>query len=122
MLVLDTNIVIYYLQGLEDISNWVEHHLAKGQRFAISAMSLVELLSYPSISPEEIFHIEQWVRAVCVVDVDPDIARCAALLRRRRRLTTTDAVIGATALALGVPLVTRDVRLSKIGHVKVIVP
>ncbi len=85
-------------------------------------MTLVELLSYPKISREEIFNIERWARAVFVVDVDAEIARTAAMLRRRQHVTTIDAVIAATALLLRAPLVTRDVRLTKIQNIKVIKP
>ncbi|MFA4845043.1 MAG: PIN domain-containing protein [Patescibacteria group bacterium] len=122
MVVLDTNIVILYLEKETKITDWVDRCLAKNEQFAISSMTVVELLGYQEISIEEIFRIERWLHGVLVIDVDINIAREAARLRRGKQLTTTDAVIVATAAALNASLVTRDARLSKVRGIKVIRP
>lgn len=122
MIVLDTNIVILYLQANAEITVWVDRLLERGEQFAISSMTIVELLGYQKISMQEIFRIERWLHGVLVIDVDASIAREAARLRRHSQVTTTDAVIAATAAILNVTLATRDIRLTKIRHIKIIKP
>lgn len=122
MIILDTNIVILYLQGENDICQWIDDCLSKGKKFAISSITVVELMSYPKISLAEIFQIEQWLHAVLVVNIDTSIAREAARLRRVKAITTTDAVIAATAILFKVSLATRDKRLSKMRDLNVVMP
>ena len=120
--VLDTNIIILYLHDDVSIVRWVDSQRLRRNVIAISTMTVVELLSFPRISPEEVFSIEQWLRDVLVIDVDLSIARESALLRRQTGLTTTDSIIAATAVLLKASLATRDVAFKKIRDVSVLVP
>lgn len=122
MIVLDTNIVILFVQGDEEIVRWVNRQRKNSELFGISTMSVVELLGFPRISPEEIMRIEQWLKALYVVDVDTSIAREAAQLRREFRLSAIDAVIAATAVIMRATLATRDVQLKRIRDIEVVKP
>lgn len=53
MIVLDTNIVIYYLQGVEEVADWIENKIAKGETLVISTLSVVELLSYKKLDTNQ---------------------------------------------------------------------
>lgn len=122
MMVLDTNIIILYMNGEESIVEWINRHRSIGERFVISPISVVELLSFPRIKEEEIFRIEQWLQFVLLIDIDLSIAREAAQMRRECRLTTTDSIIAATAYLLHAPLITRDLKLKRVKQIQVEVP
>lgn len=121
MIVLDTNIIIYYIKSQPDIVAWIERHRRKEQ-FAISTVTATELLSAPQTVDEEFFAIEHWLKFLLVVDVDLSIAREAARIRRSLRLNTMDSIIAATAVILHAPLATRDIDFKRIRDIHVIVP
>ncbi len=54
------------------------------------------------------------------VELNPDVVERTIELRRSERLKTPDAIIVATALHLGVPLVTADKRLTHIPGLQII--
>lgn len=122
MMVLDTNIVISYLKEEKRIADWVEEQILKGVHLALSTMTVVELLGYPNLKPEEQFLIEQLLQSVLVVDVDISLAREASRIRRTMKLKAIDSVIAATAVLLHAPLVTHDIVFKKIRDIEVITP
>jgi predicted nucleic acid-binding protein len=122
MLLLDSNIVIYFIQGRKDIREWVEKQLVRGEIFAISSLTVVEILSYPAMQPEERHQIEQWLATMLVVDVGLPVAMESAKVRAAYSLKTVDSVIAGTAVHFSIPLVTRDKAFQKVRSCTVIVP
>ncbi|MEK7102234.1 MAG: type II toxin-antitoxin system VapC family toxin [Patescibacteria group bacterium] len=122
MLVLDTNILIYYLKDDKPISRWLEAMVLKGEHFAGSTITVAELLGYTKITNEQTFLIEQILRTLVLVDVDLMVAREAARLRRIYRFKTVDSIIAATAVLLHAPLVTRDAVFKKLRGCRIITP
>lgn len=122
MLVLDTNILIYYLKDDARIGRWLETMVLKGERFAASTITVTELLGFTKITDEQTFLIEQILRTLLLVDVDVAVAREAARLRRTYTLKTVDSIIAATALLLRAPLVTRDTAFKKLRGCRIITP
>lgn len=122
MLVLDTNILILYVQRKQPAVSWFEEQVRQKEAFAISAISIVELIGYSKAPDTELYEIRRVLSDVTVVDVDPTIAYAAAKIRSRHNLTTTDAIIAATAQELDVALVTLDKTFQKLLDVMVIVP
>ena len=108
MIILDTNIVIYYLQGDSFVSDWLENSIAKGETFGLSTLSVVELLGYKKLPQTEKFVIQQLLQTIMIIDVDIIIAHTAAELRQQYNLRTVDSVIAATAKVLSARLVSRD--------------
>ena len=122
MMVLDTNIVILYLKGDVKITEWIDQQRSRGQMFAISTLSIVELLGFAQLGPKEEYVIERWLKTILLVDIDLSVGREAARVRRGYRMTTSDSIMVATAKLLGVPLVTRDKDFKKIRDVKIMLP
>ena len=122
MIVFDTNIIIYYIQEIPNVVNWVDKAQMRGEELAVSAMTLVELFSYPNITHDEIFAIERWCNIVFIVDVDVVVARQASLIRRNYNLTAVDSVIAASAMILSADLITNDVIFKRVPNINVIVP
>jgi predicted nucleic acid-binding protein len=73
-------------------------------------MSELELLSLPSLQPDEFVHIGHFIRGLVTVPVDSRIARIAGTIRRRSHIKSPDAAIAATAILTGRTLITRNVK------------
>ena len=113
-MMLDSNIVIGYLNGDETIRTALHAWREKGTVFFISHVSVVEALSYPSLTQDQISRIEDFLGEFIILPIDMDVARRAGLLRRTCKLSLPDSMIVATAIANHLPLVTRDKKLRAI--------
>lgn len=100
---LDTNIVIEHI-GFDILSN-----IPPGTTFALSTITEAELFRYAGMSQLESSAIDEFLLATTIMPVDSIIARRAASLGRTRKTEMLDLLIAATALELGVPLVTKNV-------------
>jgi predicted nucleic acid-binding protein len=106
-IVLDTNAVLYFLGGR------LVQPLPEAD-FYVSVITEIELLSYPSLSPQDEMEVREFLSNVTIIDLQPAIKQSAIALRRQYRLKLPDAVIAATALQLGAELLTNDLKLSNI--------
>lgn len=101
----DSDVLIDYLQdfpaAVEEFRRYDEHHL--------SIVSRIELLTGAArrgVEPQ----VRQFLTACEVHELTFEIAEHAYRLRVSHRLRTPDAAIWATALHLGLVLVTRNTR------------
>ena len=76
----------------------------------LSAISEVELFSFPRLSESEIAKIEAILETMAIIPLDSRIARTAGQIQRLYRLKIADSVIAATAMFTGTVLLTRNVR------------
>ena len=111
-LLVDTNIVLYALQGDMALAK-----LLDGHNLYISFITRIELLSYPKIDQASIDLIEDFLEQVPVVESNPVINADAITLRRARGLEVPDSIIAASARFLGVRLMTADKDLKKLDNV-----
>lgn len=102
-LFIDTNIAIYLLTGNRQVLN-----LLDGQMVYLSFVTELELLSKPSITPDEEKHINAFLAQCVVIDFLPSVKETVIDFRRRYRMKLPDAIVAATAYVLGLPLVTAD--------------
>mgnify|MGYP001606610519 CR=1 FL=1 len=108
MLVFDTNILIGYLSNDAAIVAHLDAARARGESFAISVITEIELLASPVLELGDELLIDRLLASLDIVGLHSTIARSAAALRRSTRLPLGDAVIAATAKARYATLVTRD--------------
>jgi len=80
-------------------------------RFAISAITWIELFSYPEITTFEEEKIREVLMDVTKIPLSESIQESTIHIRRERRLKLPDAIIVATALTYGAELWTLDERL-----------
>ena len=111
--ILDTNVVIGFLTGAEAARRLVSSSGAELSKFAVSVITRIELLSFPSLAEEEERRIEELLAALSIIPLDERIEAAAITLRRRARLKLPDAVIAASAQVYGLELVTLDTRLQR---------
>ncbi len=105
----DANIVIDALAGFEPARAEIRHASRSGARAWISRVVWLEVLSK---GPQDrLREAENFMSGFGVDELDTEIARRAAALRRERpRLKSPNAIILASALVRGRILVTRNTK------------
>jgi predicted nucleic acid-binding protein len=108
--VLDTNVVLYFLGGR------LADPLPAGV-YTLSVISELELLAYPGLASSEEQRIRDFLADVPITDLTRSVKHHAVDLRKRFGLKLPDAIVAATALALGATLLTNDQRLLLLADV-----
>ena len=96
--VVDTDIIIDHLRG--------HRRLSADPLLAYSTVTRCELFT----GTDDAAMVRTVLDALVEVDVDRRIAESAGAIRRDHGLAVPDALVAATALGLGIPLITRNTR------------
>ncbi|MFN8300937.1 MAG: type II toxin-antitoxin system VapC family toxin [Saprospiraceae bacterium] len=110
-LLLDTNIALYLLGGDRVLAAMLDQ-----QEVYISAITEMELLGYPGITPQEQERIKSFLNDCLLIDINADIKEKAIAIRQRHNLKLPDAIIAATALHLNLALLSADGVFSRIDE------
>lgn len=113
---LDTNILIYLLQGNEEVAN-----IINDKHFVISFITELELLSYPTQSKEEEKAINKLLQECYIVDINAEIKRKTVSIRLNNKVKLPDAIICATASFINIPILTADKKLATIKDLDVVI-
>lgn len=108
-LLVDTNIVLYFLQGNDEIAR-----LFSDYALMVSFITELELLSFGQISPVDDQVIRTFLQFVRIIDITPDIKSQTIEIRRKSKLKLPDAIIVATAISQDLPFITADAGFSKV--------
>jgi predicted nucleic acid-binding protein len=108
--VFDSNILIYHINGQLDSA--MERALSGycDQPVYISTITVMEVLSWPGHSNESVAATTAFLELFDEIAIDDEIKVVAIKIRRNYRLKLPDAIIAATALHLGLPLIARNVK------------
>src|ERR1700730_3386338 len=94
MRLVDSNIIIYATAPENEwLRTWLEV-----EPFAVSQISLIEVLGYHQITPEEITDLEEFLYSSNIVPVTDGATKKAIALRQRRKMSLADSILAATAL------------------------
>lgn len=114
-LFLDTNIIIYFLEGDETLTTFLN-----GKIPYISFVTKLELLGHESITQEQEIRIEVFLSEYIIIGLNPDIEREVIRIRKKYRVKLPDSIIMATAVYHDIPLVTADRDFEKVKELNVI--
>lgn len=104
---IDTNIIIYYFNGLTDDESI---HTILADSFNISIITKIEFLGWGqfSVDLDSYAKAREFISHAIIFDLKDAIAEQAILLRQQFNTKTPDAIIAATALANGLTVVTNN--------------
>lgn len=110
-LLLDTNIVLYYLSGderLMDLLDGIEVHM--------SFITVVELLSYPQLNHREEEGIREFLKSSSIISESESLREQTIKIRKEHKLKLPDAFIAATSMMFELPLISADKVFSKVDE------
>ena len=111
MFTFDTNSIIYFLAGDQEITSLFSEILSSNDPVVyIPTIVRLELLSKPQMSLYEQSVILEFLNYFRPIALDENIADIAADLRRIYKTKTADSIVAATAIFTGSSLVTRNVK------------
>jgi PIN domain nuclease of toxin-antitoxin system len=124
--VLDTHTVLWYLENSKDLSTsartTIEDAIRDGRHVHVSAISVIEtvyLVERKRIPAAALQRLRNTLTdpstGLLIVPVDAFVADALEKIPRNIVPDMPDRIIAATALHLGVPLITRDHRLQSSG-------
>lgn len=104
---IDTNIVIYYFNGLTDDESI---HTLLVESFKISIITKIEFLGWGQFMANPILYAQarSFINYATVYDLNDIIAEQAILLCQQFKVKTPDAIIAATALVHDLAVVTNN--------------
>lgn len=109
---LDTNVILGFLNGNAKINSFFEKQLMKSH-LHVSQVTRMELLGYPNISPDEEKFLKSLLSQVKILPIDDTVCDQAIDLRKEKKLKLPDALIAATAISFNLVLITCDADFSK---------
>jgi len=110
---LDTNIVLGLFGGEQWAYSFFDRARREGASFAVSVVTRMELLSFPSITKAEEARVREFLSLVEVLPLDRATEDLAVDLRKRCRFKLPDAIVAAAALSSGHRLVSTDQAFSR---------
>jgi predicted nucleic acid-binding protein len=108
-ILLDTNIVLYLLNGEETLIPLLED-----KNLFLSFITQLELLDTRNIKPDDLIKIKQFISECMVIDITSGIKEYAINIRQKYTIKLPDCIIMATSLWLNMPLITADQDFKKI--------
>jgi predicted nucleic acid-binding protein len=105
---LDTNIVIYFFNGITDDESLIG--ILKDS-FNISIITKIEFLSWQKLHNDEILNKKaiEFISNATIYDLNEIVANQTIKNRQLYKIKTPDAIIGATAQVHGFEIVTNNV-------------
>lgn len=111
----DTNVLIRFLENDQTVVA-----LLSGKRLVISVITEMEMQCKPDIKASERILIRQFLTYFDIVELTPAIRERAVKVRLSTRLKLMDAIVGASAIEVGIPLVTADEKFGSLRGVDII--
>ncbi len=102
-LLVDTNVLIHHWDGDACTTSILD-----GAMLHISFVTEIEILGFHGYSAHERAKVTADMATIRITDIDAGIKSTAIGLCARYRMKPADALIAATAIRLGIPLVTED--------------
>jgi hypothetical protein len=102
----DTNILIYYLEGRQEAVDFLSRNRGS---LAISSIAWMEVLSYP-FTPEEESIVRSFLNEFSLIDITMPVMELAVSVRKQKKIKLPDAIIAASSMHHSMTLVTRNTK------------
>jgi predicted nucleic acid-binding protein len=112
-LLVDTNFLIYLLNGHRSVQPYLN------KNFFISEISEMEMLGVKGISPAVLKIRSELIETCFKVSFGTDIKEIAIQIKQKATINLPDAIIAASAMYTGIPLVTADKEFLKVSGLDV---
>ncbi len=112
---LDTNILIYLLQGDQKIAELIDN-----KTFTISFITELELLSIPA-NPTQLKKIKSLLKECYILNINDEIKKNTIDFRNKYNVKLPDAIVASTAHYLDLPLITADKGFKKIEELNLFI-
>lgn len=106
MYLIDTNIIIHYLEGEQAAISFLHTHRGK---LAISSITWMETLSYPFSADEEQI-VRAFLHELRLIEISSAVMELSVEIRRTKKMKLPDAIIAASAIHHDLILVTRNIK------------
>jgi predicted nucleic acid-binding protein len=100
---LDTNAVLYILNGDETLSNFLFE-----KELYLSIISEMELKSYRNITDDEQREIERFLNDFIIVNIIDNIKLNSIKVKKSTSMKLPDSIIAGRSISLSIPLITSD--------------
>ena len=114
--ILDTNIVLYLLNGDQVLSE-----LLNRKKLYLSFISQLELLGFRGITAKQYTELSKFIQECIVIDINEEIKKEVISLRKNSKLKLPDSIVLATARFLSLPLITSDQDFKSIPFTEIII-
>ena len=111
---LDTNIIIYILDGDKIIADYLSQKI-----LYTSIICEIELFSSKILIQKEEKRIKNFLQEFTIVSIDQAIKELAILFRKQYSLKIPDSIVAATAVSLEIPLVTSDKGFKQVAELQI---
>ena len=110
--IIDTNIILYILGGNKKLAEMLNN-----KKIHISFITELELLGYKKITEKDKIIIKDFLSNCNIIDINSQIKEYTLQIKQKQLVRLPDAIIGATALFLNIPLLTSDKGFEKIKEI-----
>lgn len=114
-LLLDTNIILYLLNGDRTLVDILEH-----KQVYVSFITELELYSFKGLNTLEKSKIDILLSSCSIIDVNAGIKSKTVEIRQSCNIKLADSIIAGTALYLDLPLITADSDFKKVTQLALI--
>lgn len=108
-IVLDTNIVLYLLNGDDELAI-----ILNEMQLYVSVITEIELLGYQEISNDDKVKIKYFLSECVIVPLNDEIKNLCIAIKQNSKVKTPDAIVAATSIYNHIPLITSDKGFEKI--------
>jgi predicted nucleic acid-binding protein len=115
-LFVDTNILINLAEGKKGVDRYLE-----GNNLYVSVVSEIELLGWHKITAQQKIFFKSLLSDCGIIGLINPIKELAIGLKQKNKIKLPDAVIAASAIHLGVPLLTHDKDFQRIKDLDLVI-
>ena len=113
--IIDTNILIYILQGNPKV-----RYFTQEEGLGVSCITQMEVLGKYQISTFEEQIIDRFLNRFYIFEIDAQIKQLAINIKQQKRMKLPDAIIAATAIKNKIVLVTADKDFEKVPNLELL--